>query len=112
MSIGLTQPARQIAVELPEWAGSVAHIYWNGTSRGAIAFPPYRLEWTEDVPVGEHELVVEVRGNLKNLLGPHFSDGLPGPWSWQAAPQPQPAGSQYKFSPTGLQKPPRCWFAS
>ena len=111
MPICLTQPARQIAVELPEWVGSVAQIYWNGTARGAIAFPPYRIEWTEDVPAGKYELVIEVRGNLKNLLGPHFSDGLPGPWSWQAAPQPQPAGSQYKFSPTGLWKSPRCWVA-
>ena len=65
----------------------------------------------EQVPAGDHELIVEVRGNLKNLLGPHFSDGLPGPWSWQAAPQPQPAGRQYKFTETGLREAPRCWVA-
>ena len=111
LPIQLLQPGRQVAVELPNWRGSIAQIYWNGVVRGTIANPPGRLEWAEAVPVGNHELIVEVRGNLKNLLGPHFSDGLPGPWSWQAAPQPQPAGSQYKFAETGLREAPRCWVA-
>ena len=112
LPIHLAQPSQQVAVDLPDWTGSVAHILWNGAPRGVVAFPPDRLEWTEELPAGDHELIVEVRGNLKNLLGPHFSDGLPGPWSWQAAPQPQPAGHQYKFTPTGLRAAPRCWVAS
>ena len=112
LPIHLQQPGGQVAIVLPHWQGSVAHIRWDGQPRGVIAFPPGRLEWAEPVPAGDHELIVEVRGNLKNLLGPHFSDGLPGPWSWQAAPQPQPAGQQYKFTETGLREAPRCWVAN
>ena len=109
--IHVLRPGQQVAVELPHWQGSVAQLSWNGTPRGLIANPPGRLEWVEAVAAGAHELMVEVQGNLKNFLGPHFSDGLPGPWSWQAAPQPQPAGTQYKFAETGLGEAPRCWIA-
>jgi len=44
---------------------------------------------------------------LIHLLGPHFSDGLSGPWSWEYSPQAQPPGTDYRRFPSGLADLPR-----
>jgi len=104
MPVTLPQPVHRLAVEVPEWAGSVIHVQWNGRECGVIAYPPSRLEWMEESRAGAHELTLEVVGNLKNLLGPHHADGVTGPWVWLNAPRGK---TEYRFSASGLSVPPR-----
>ena len=91
-------------VTLPEFAGSAAGIQIDDGDP-AWAFAPGQ---TIRCPVsaGGHRLDILLCGNLKNLLGPHFSDGLPGAWSWEECPPSQPPGKQYRFYSTGLARAP------
>lgn len=59
-----------------------------------------------DLGAGSHTLRLRVYGSLKNQLGPHFSDGLPGAWSWSDCPEAMPPGERYRFHSTGLQAMP------
>jgi hypothetical protein len=93
-------------LRLGKWAGALASVDLDGVESGAILHPPFALELGSTIPAGGHELVVEVVGNMKNFMGPHFSDGLPGPWSWGACPAHQPAGDKYRFYPVGLFEKP------
>ena len=99
------------AVQVPRWAGSVIHVGVDGQERGVIACPPGRLECRGEFAAGRHEMTLDVMGNMKNLLGPFFSDGLPVPWSWEASPQPQPAGTKYRFYECGLLAAPQVMVA-
>jgi hypothetical protein len=107
--VSLAETAHHLAVDVPAWAGSVVYVRWDDRACGSTALPPYRVEWGGTFAKGEHRLTIEVAGNLKNLLGPHFSDGLPGAWSWLYDPQPQPPGRDYRFCETGLLAAPQLW---
>jgi len=105
----LAEPTRRIRLELPGLAGSLARVTLAGQSLGQIYREPFIISSDIDLPRGEHPLDIEVRGNLKNLMGPHHSDGLPGPWSWNLSPKTQPAGGDYRRCPTGLIEPPQLY---
>jgi len=91
-------------VTLPEFEGSAAGIQIdNGDTVWAFA-PGQTIRCP--VSAGSHRLDILLCGNLKNLLGPHFSDGLPGAWSWEDCPSSQPPGKQYRFHLTGLARAP------
>ena len=77
------------------------------TDLGPIAWPPDRLAVRHALKTGGHKLAIEVSGNLKNMLGPHFHDRLPGIWSWRICPETTPPGKRYRFYPTGLDEPPQ-----
>ena len=81
---------------------SLAEIRLDGQAVGQLYNDPWRLVLPQALTAGSHRLEILVRGNLKNLLGPHFSDGLSGPWSWEYSPQPQPPGTDYRRFPVGL----------
>ncbi len=51
---------------------------------------------------GEHELAIDIFGNMRNVLGPPFDDGLPGIWTWERDPEHAPPGDAYRFFPCGL----------
>lgn len=101
------RPANRLALALGSWQGAVARVRVDGKEAGFIAFPPERLELDQPLGVGEHRLEIEVAGNLKNLFGPHFSDGLPGLWTWRLCPPQAPAGEKYRFYPAGLLAAPK-----
>ena len=91
-------------VTMPEFEGSAAGVQiddgdpvWVFAAGQTIRGP---------VSAGRHRLDILLCGNLKNLLGPHFSDGLPGAWSWEECPPSQPPGKQYRFYSTGLARAP------
>jgi hypothetical protein len=102
----LPSPAEGLTVDLPAWEGSSARVSVDGAEAGYIVWPPHQLEAAVRLESGAHELAVDVTGNMKNLLGPHFSEGLPGIWSWEECPEHQPAGSAYRFLSCGLREPP------
>ena len=87
-------------VTLPEFAGSAAGIQIDGGDPAWVFAPGQAARCT--VSAGVHRLDITLCGNLKNLLGPHFCDGLPGAWSWEDCPPSRPPGKQYRFSATGL----------
>ena len=95
-------------VALPSWLGSVADVFVDDTRAGSIAFPPYQLDITDKLPVGEHKVKVVVFGTLKNLLGPHHGNpplGRAWPRSFQkGAPGGRPSGSEYSTVGYGLFK--------
>jgi len=103
----LDAPAAGLRVDLGAWHGSYARVSLNGQPAGELMPSEGALEIAQPLSQGRHELVVEIAGNLKNMLGPHFSDGLPGGWSWESCPSSPPPGSRYRFYPSGLMEPPR-----
>ncbi len=102
----LDLPCEALSIELGELHGSVVHVQMNHSDPSQIAFPPYAAELMGPFSPGEHQLKIVVTGNLKNFMGPHHSDGLPGPWTWASSPERQPAGADYKFTDYGLLKNP------
>lgn len=103
----LDESTNDSTISLPDWSGSAARVRVDGQDAGVIAWPPDRLEVDRPLGRGDHTLEVVVAGNMKNLMGPHFSDGLPGIWSWiWSGRQAQPA-EKYKIVPCGLMEPPQ-----
>jgi hypothetical protein len=107
----LARPTEAVAVSLPKWQGSVARVRIDGAYLGPIAWPPDRLAVEHALKPGAHTLAIEVSGNFKNMLGPHFNDGLPGIWSWSNCPATTPPGKRYRFYPSGLDEPPKLQIA-
>lgn len=79
----------------------------NGQAAGETFRQPYVIDCDRALAAGSHEFSIEVRGNLKNLMGPHFNDGLPGPWSWDLSPKTPPLGGDYARHPSALTELPR-----
>jgi hypothetical protein len=102
----LEQDMEKVSIRLPAWAGSAARVLIDESDFGVIAWPPDRLQVGYPLAAGQHELRVSVAGNLKNMLGPHFSDGLPGIWSWRWSGQTTQPPEKYKFAPSGLLERP------
>jgi hypothetical protein len=100
----LDAPADRLTVRLADWHGSAARVALNDKDFGAILYPPYTLSADTPLDAGEHILTITVKGNLKNLMGPFFNDGLPGPWSWYNSPETPPDGTRYRFYETGLKQ--------
>lgn len=94
--------AHSLRVTLPLHQGATAGISLNGQAIRWLPANESGLEIARSLAVGTHRLDVILCGHLKNLLGPHFSNGLPGAWSWMEAPPAQPTGSLYRFIKTGL----------
>jgi hypothetical protein len=106
-TVALDRPADRLRLELKKWAGSVASISLDGQEVGAILHPPFALEVAAAIPEGRHEIAVTVIGNMRNMLGPHFSEGHAGPWSWQWGPPETTApGKAYTLQPSGLFETP------
>jgi hypothetical protein len=104
----LDQTAEALEVQLGEWAGTVAAVQVDGGEQGVIMHPPYRVQLVGPFLAGQHELRIEVTGNMRNMMGPHHADGLAGAWTWDRCPVHQPAGDRYQFVRTGMLGPPTC----
>ncbi len=100
----LRAKADAVTVSVPDWVGSAIRVWLDGREAGVIVFPPHEME-IAGVAAGRHELCVEVIGNMKNLMGPPFSESAPGLWAWMDHPMRQPAGERYRFYPSGLMAP-------
>jgi hypothetical protein len=93
-------------VQLGEWEGTVATVIVNKQAAGIVAYPPYKLDITRFLKVGNNSIEVKVTGSLKNLLGPHHNSPKPGlvsPWLWRNVKQ-YPAGKDYDTYDYGLMK--------
>ncbi len=92
-------------VAVPSYLGALALVAVDGKEIGHAAFPPYAIYGDAPTP-GPHELKITVVGDLHNLMGPHFSNGLPQYMAWREAPASQPPGNNYRLTEQGLIKPP------
>jgi hypothetical protein len=104
--------ARRWRLRAPGWQGSALAVRLDGDAVGVLFEPAGILEGEMPDAAAVNgaartvTFTLVLAGNLQNQLGPHFSDGLPGPWSWQQQPSPEPPGAAYRFFPTGLSAPP------
>lgn len=105
-AVDLEAPCSALRVQLGEWGGALVDVLWDDASAGAIYHPPYALEVRGPHAAGRHVLELDVVGNMKNFMGPHFSDALPIQWGWQDSPEHMPPGERYRRYPTGLFEPP------
>jgi hypothetical protein len=107
----LEEDAAGLMVQVRGWQGSGIRVLVDADEAGVIAYPPHELRVERRLAAGEHELALDVFGNMKNLLGPPFDDGLPGIWTWERHPEHAPDGDAYRFFPCGLTAPPvvRVW---
>jgi len=97
--------APSLELRIPAWAGSVVAVSLDRGDAGIVAHPPHALT-LRDVSTGPHTLDLDVVGNMRNMMGPHHSEGLPGRWTWANAPAEQPPGSAYGTWPSGLLRMP------
>lgn len=96
-------------VRLGRWNGSVARVRVNGDLAGYITAPPWEIEVTPDLVVGENRIEVTVIGTLKNTLGPHHNNPPLGS-AWpsmfhQGPPNGPPRGDSYHTVSYGLFEP-------
>lgn len=98
---GATAPVR---LSLGDWAGSVLSVSAGGAACGQIMHPPYELDF--ELPVQGEILELTVVGNMRNMIGPFFTDGVPVSTRWAAGPEHMPPGSGYRFQPSGLFEAP------
>lgn len=100
----LTAPCSGLAIDAGNWQGSALEASLDGAGEpDSVAYLTGEpLQIRRPLEPGAHELALTLRGNLENQLGPHFCDGLPGPWSWSQCPETLPPGERYRFYATGL----------
>ncbi|MFW5884401.1 MAG: hypothetical protein ACOCVW_02865, partial [bacterium] len=98
---------RRVRISLGEWAGALVVVFGGGRRLGEIVHPPYELD--VDFPDGGDEIELRVIGNMRNMMGPFFSDGVPVSPRWAAGPEHMPPGREYRSQPSGLFEMPRVW---
>ncbi|MFO7959105.1 MAG: glycosyl hydrolase [Candidatus Brocadiia bacterium] len=102
----LVQERRTLLLRLADWAGSVAVARVDGGEKH-VTYPHEAAARIEgEFQGGQHLLTVDVLGNMRNFMGPHHAEGLPGAWTWALAPESQPPGEDYIIQPCGLMAPP------
>ncbi len=94
--------ARGITVSLPRWKGSAVRVHLDGEHVGDVVHPPYEIDTKLNDGADRHTLWLDVAGNMKNMMGPPFSEGLPIAPAWLDGPMHQPPGRSYRFLECGL----------
>jgi hypothetical protein len=97
----LSQQMR-LALGLPQWRGSVAVARLDGEEIGKVVVPSAELALPWPISASSHRLSLDVIGNMRNMMGPHFDEGLPIASTWEKCPARMPPGDQYRIQPTGL----------
>lgn len=108
-AFSLTVKSR-VRVRLPAFEGSAIAVQIDGGAPEWDYLAGREIELPGVFAAGDHRLDLLLCGNLKNLMGPHFSAGLPGAWSWQASPAQAPCGADYRLHRTGLEATPQLSF--
>ena len=110
-AVGYTFRFRQpeetsLVLHLPAWGGAVAVVRLDGREAGTVRPPGRELALPGRVAAGTHGLSIDVLGSVRNMMGPHFDDGLPIAVSWESAPPHMPPGNAYRTQPSGLLEMP------
>jgi hypothetical protein len=102
----LDAAASVLETTLPQWDGSVARVRIDDGAAASVMHPPYTHRFSGLFDTGPHTLTVDIVGNMRNMMGPHHADGLPGAWTWEQGPQHMPPGNAYHLWASGLGAPP------
>lgn len=105
-AVEVPAPGGHVRVRVDDFDASAVRLSVDGNALKPLLHAPWERTTAVSVAPGRRELCVEIVGNLRNLLGPHHIEGLPGPWSWNHAPDRQPPGEAYIRRPAGLYAPP------
>jgi len=102
------EEGQRLFLELPSWQGVLARVRLNGVTVGAVAWPPYEVDLTDELKPGKNRLEIEIMSSRRNLLGPlHLSIKYP---PWTGPGQFVTTGDQwtdeYVSVPYGLMEPP------
>lgn len=87
------------SLSLPDWRGSCVRIWLGGRELAPVLYHAQKIVIDEPLSPGEHQVEWIVYGNLRNLLGPHFDQGIPTRFAWESNSAPRRAGSDYRFEP-------------
>lgn len=68
MEVTIPEDKERVIIEIPHFAASVMEIFWNGESRGVVAYAPHKLELGA-VKAGTYTLGIKVFGNRFNAFG-------------------------------------------
>ena len=67
-------PARAV-LNIAGLRAAVAHVRVNGVEMGAVAWQPHCVDITAGLRPGDNLIEIELVGTLRNLLGPHHTNG-------------------------------------
>ncbi len=91
-------------LNLGSWKGSAAELWVNGQLVEIIGWQS-QSDIGAFLKSGENAIELRITGSLKNTLGFHHKElqgWIDGPFSWNQAPEHQPAGTDYKLMPYGI----------
>ena len=94
----------RVFIHLPEYCGSCAKVFVNGTEAGVIGWAPNELEVTEFVTDGTNKFVVEVFSSRRNSHGPMYGSHKWQPWT--GSEQMYEYTGKYNLVPCGLIEKP------
>jgi len=100
----IEKPDGSYRIDLDNWKGTVAEVRVNGKPATVIAFPPFSTDVTSLIQPGVNKIDITITGSLRNLLGPHHKNPIPGlasPGHWKNI-NVYPAGKDYKMYDYGL----------
>jgi hypothetical protein len=103
----LKAEASALRVRVDDWKGSALGVALDGTDETGLLHPPYDIELPGPHEEGRHSVTIRVYGNMRNLLGPFFSNSVPVASSWKASPKQAPPGDAYLIQDCGLLRPPQ-----
>lgn len=107
-TVWIENAAKQYAVRLPKWSGTVASLYVNGRMAGLFGVGQgEEVDISPYVITGENRIRVRVCGSFKNMLGPFHDPDRPRktawPYFWKTAPvQGPPNAAHYDLLDYGL----------
>ena len=81
---GQPKPGEHYSLSLHQVC-DVAQVSLNGKDAGTVIEEPYRVDVTGLLKHGDNTLVIQVANRYANYAGPHFSSGLLGPVTLEAA---------------------------
>ncbi|MBI1932470.1 MAG: hypothetical protein HYS24_08025 [Ignavibacteriales bacterium] len=96
--------AKKYCVKIEDWKGTVASVSVNDKDAGIIFLDSEPLDVSKFINEGKNKVNVKIIGSLKNLLGPHHKNPVPGlvsPWHWRGMDK-YPSGSEYQMLDYGL----------
>ena len=100
-----------VVLQADSFCGAVANVYVNNIYCGDLHCPPYRLDISKALKVGQNSISIGIYNTLRNLLGPYhrpygevgnlFLDGYDGiDGSWTGNPNYDPRWYEHRYPDT------------
>ncbi len=100
-ALDLDAPADGLSIDLGDVRASAVKLSIDGRLVARPFSPEGILTVAMALARGHHELVIELCGWTKNLMGPHVKGGLALPYAWEFQCEGHPSGDSFRFEPFG-----------